>query len=48
MLLYIYIYIYIYIYVKGMEFGLRKRWRGSDAFIVFGDSGVDASRCTDE
>ena len=22
--------------VTGMEIGLRKRWRGSDAFIVFG------------
>ena len=34
--------------VTGMEFGLRKRWRGSDASIVTGDSGIDASRCTDE
>ena len=25
----------IYIYITGMEIGLRKRWRGSDAFIVF-------------
>ena len=24
-----------YIYVTGMEIGLRKRWRGLDAFIVF-------------
>ena len=31
-----------------MEFGLRKRWRGSDAFIVFRDSSMDASRCADE
>ena len=31
-----------------MEFGLRKRWRGLDAVIVFGDSGVDAGRCADE
>ena len=22
--------------VRGMEIGLRKRWRGLDAFIVFG------------
>ena len=27
---------------------LRKRWRGSDAFIVIGDSGMDAGRCSDE
>ena len=25
----------IHIYFTGMEIGLRKRWRGSDAFIVF-------------
>ena len=31
-----------------MEFGLRQGWRGSDAFIVTGDSGVDAGRCADE
>ena len=31
-----------------MEFGLRKRQRGSDASIVTGDSGVDAGRCTDK
>ena len=31
-----------------MEFGLRKRWRGSDAFIVTRDSGVDAGRCADK
>ena len=31
-----------------MEFGLRKRWRGSDASIVTRDSGVDAGRCADE
>ena len=29
-------YIEYFIYVTGMEMGLRKRWRGSDAFIVFG------------
>ena len=34
--------------VTGMKIGLRKRQRGLDAFIVFGDSGVDASRCTDK
>ena len=34
--------------VTGTEFGLRKRWRGSDASIVTGDYSVDASRCTDE
>ena len=34
--------------VTGMEFGLRKRQRGLDAFIVIGDSGMDASRCADE
>ena len=37
-----------YIYVAGMEFRLSKRWRGLDAFIVFGDSGMDAGRCADE
>ena len=37
-----------YIYVTGMKFGLRKRQRGSDVAIVTGDSGSDASRCTDE
>ena len=26
----------LHIYVTGTEIGLRKRWRGSDAFIVFG------------
>ena len=31
-----------------MAFGLRKRWRGLDASIVIGDSGVDTGRCTDE
>ena len=31
-----------------MEFGLRKRQRGSDAFIVTGNSGVDVRRCADE
>ena len=31
-----------------MEFGLRKRSRGLDAFIVTGDSSMDASRCADE
>ena len=36
------------LYVTGTELKLRKRWRGLDAFIVIGDSGVDASRCTDE
>ena len=35
-------------YVTGTEFGLRKRLRGSDASTVFGDSGIDASRYTDE
>ena len=34
--------------VTGMKFGLRKRWRSSDASIVTGDSSIDASRCTDE
>ena len=34
--------------VTDMEFGLRKRQRGSDASIVTGDSGIDASRCTDK
>ena len=34
--------------VTGTEFGLRKRQRGSDAFIVIRDSGMDASRCADE
>ena len=34
--------------ITGMKFGLRKRWRCSDAFIVTGDSGIDASGCTDE
>ena len=32
--------------VTGIEFRLRKRQRGSDAFIVIGDSSMDASRCT--
>ena len=36
------------IYVTGMEFRLRKRLRVLDAFIVFGDSGMDSSRCADE
>ena len=31
-----------------MEFGLSKRQRGLDAFIVFGDSSVDAGKCADE
>ena len=31
-----------------MEFGLRKRQRGSDASIVTGDSGMDAGRCADK
>ena len=31
-----------------MKFGLRKRERGLDAFIVTGDSGADAGRCADE
>ena len=35
-------------HVTDMEFGLNKTWRGLDAFIVIGDSGVDASRCKDE
>ena len=47
-LLYIYIYIYIYIYVTGMEIGLWKRQRGLDAFIAFGDSSMDTSRCAEE
>ena len=34
--------------VTGMEFRLRKRQRGSDAFIVIGDSSVDAGRCADK
>ena len=34
--------------ITGMEFGLRKRWRGLDASIVTGDSGLDAGRCADE
>ena len=34
--------------VTGMEFGLRKRQRGSDAFIVIGDSSLDAGRCADK
>ena len=34
--------------VTGTEIGLRKRQRGLDAFIVFGGSGMDASRCADE
>ena len=34
--------------VTGMKFGLRKRWRGSDASIVTRDSGIDAGRCADE
>ena len=32
----------------GTEFGLRKRWTGSDAFRVTRDSGMDAGRCADE
>ena len=28
-----------------MEFGLRKRQRGSDAFIVIGNSGMDVNVC---
>ena len=31
-----------------MEFRLRKRWRGSDAFIVTGDSSKDAGGCADD
>ena len=31
-----------------MKTGLRKRWQGSDAIIVFQGSGMDASRCADE
>ena len=31
-----------------MGFGLRKRWGGLDAFILLGDSGVDAGGCADE
>ena len=31
-----------------MEFGLRKRWRGSDAIIVIWDPGMDAGGCPDE
>ena len=46
--IYIYIYICVYVCVTGMEFRLRKRHRGSDAFIVFRDSGMDASRCADK
>ena len=38
----------MHLYVTGIEFGLKKRWRGSDASIVIGDSGMDASRCADE
>ena len=38
----------MHIYVTGTEFGLQKRQRGLDVFIVFGDSGMDASRCADE
>ena len=34
--------------LTGTEIRLRKRWRGLDAFIVFRDSGMDASRCTDK
>ena len=30
--------------VTGTEFRLKKRWRGLDAFVVFGDSNVDAGR----
>ena len=36
------------VYLTGMEFRLRKRWRGSDASIVTGDSSIDAGRCADE
>ena len=42
------LYYSLSIYVTGTEFGLRKRQRGLDAFIVTGDSGMDASRCADE
>ena len=34
--------------VTGMKFGLRKRWRGSDASIVTEDTGIDADRCADK
>ena len=34
--------------VTGMKFRLRKRQRGLDAFIVTGDSSMDAGRCADE
>ena len=34
--------------VTGMKYGLRKRWWGSDVAMVTGDSGSDASKCTDE
>ena len=34
--------------VTDTEFGLRKRWRGLDAFIVIRDSGMDTGRCADE
>ena len=33
--------------VTGMEFGLRKRQRGSGAFVVLRGSGKEASRCAD-
>ena len=46
--MYVGIYIYIYIYVKGTKFRLRKRWRGSDSFIVIRDSGMDVGGCADE
>ena len=34
--------------VTGMEFGLKKRQRGLDTFIVSRDSGMAAGRCADE
>ena len=35
-------------YVTGTKFGLRKRQIGSELAMVTGDSGSDASGCTDE
>ena len=34
--------------VTGTEFRLRKRQRGLDAFVVLGESGMDAGGCADE
>ena len=34
--------------MTGMEFGLMKRQRGLDAFVVIWDSGIDTGRCANE